>query len=151
MTKTDFCQIDNFIPNSIPLSSIKKNMEEPIMKHGKICYLEIPSEDIERSRNFYKAVFGWESRVRSDGSVAFDDTVGQVSGTWVLGKKSSSNPGIIIHVMVKNANETMKLIETNGGKIVEGIGAHYPEVTAKFADPFGNILSIYQEPSLAGD
>ena len=32
--------------------------------HGKICYLEIPAMDVERSAAFYTAVFGWRTRRR---------------------------------------------------------------------------------------
>ena len=53
---------------------------------GKICYLEIPALDVERSVGFYETVFGWTIRRRNDGEVKFDDTVGEVSGTWVTGR-----------------------------------------------------------------
>jgi len=33
-------------------------MSEPTYGNGKICYLEIPTEDINRSKQFYEAVFG---------------------------------------------------------------------------------------------
>ena len=58
----------------------------PIMGNGKICYIEIPALDIARSAEFYERVFGWSIRKRGDGSTAFDDTVGEVSGAWVLGR-----------------------------------------------------------------
>src|SRR5216683_1733624 len=51
---------------------------------GKICYIEIPATDIGRSAEFYSQAFGWQIRERGDGHTAFDDTVGEVSGTWVL-------------------------------------------------------------------
>ena len=53
----------------------------PTFANGKICYLEMPAIDIARSAEFYKRVFGWNTRRRGDGSTAFDDTTGQVSGT----------------------------------------------------------------------
>ncbi len=56
----------------------------PIYRTGKICYVEIPANDIERSAEFYRRAFGWHVRKRGDGSTAFDDTVSEVSGTWVL-------------------------------------------------------------------
>jgi hypothetical protein len=58
----------------------------PTYANGKICYIEIPATDIERSADFYKRVFGWNIRQRGDGSTSFDDTTGEVSGTWVLGR-----------------------------------------------------------------
>jgi len=39
--------------------------------------------DVARSAEFYARVFGWSVRRRPDGSTAFDDGVGEVSGTWV--------------------------------------------------------------------
>ena len=57
----------------------------PTMANGKICYIEMPAVDIARSADFYSRVFGWSIRTRGDGSTAFDDGVGEVSGTWVRG------------------------------------------------------------------
>jgi catechol 2,3-dioxygenase-like lactoylglutathione lyase family enzyme len=58
----------------------------PTLANGKICYIEMPALDIARSAEFYRRVFGWKIRKRGDGSTAFDDTTGEVSGTWVLGR-----------------------------------------------------------------
>ncbi len=65
----------------------------PTLANGKICYIEMPATDIARSADFYKRVFGWVIRKRGDGSTAFDDTTGQVSGTWVLGRPPAAKPG----------------------------------------------------------
>ena len=65
----------------------------PTNANGKICYLEIPATDVRRSSEFYRAVFAWNTRTRSDGSLAFDDGVGEVSGTWVLGRKPMAEVG----------------------------------------------------------
>ncbi len=67
----------------------------PTLGNGKICYLEIPATDIARSVAFYEAVFAWRIRRRGDGSVAFDDGVGEVSGTWVTGRPPSLAPGLL--------------------------------------------------------
>ena len=59
-----------------------ENNKRPSLGTGKVCYIEIPAIDIDTSASFYKEVFGWRIRRRGDGQLAFDDTVGQVSGTW---------------------------------------------------------------------
>jgi predicted enzyme related to lactoylglutathione lyase len=120
--------------------------KNPTLTNGKVCYIEIPALDINRSAAFYKAVFGWPIRKRGDGSIAFDDTVGQVSGTWVLGRKAAAEPGLLIYIMVDSAAATVDAIIANGGKIVQPIGMDAPEVTARFSDPAGNIIGLYQEP-----
>lgn len=120
-------------------------MNEPTLGNGKICYVEIPSTDIKVSSTFYKNVFGWQVRTRGDGGTAFDDGVGQVSGIWVLNRKPQSESGLTIFIMVDDAEETMRKIVEEGGKIINGIGAHAPEITAEFRDLAGNIFSIFQE------
>ena len=52
----------------------------PTYGNGKICYLEIPAQDIQKSAEFYAKAFGWKTRTRGDGHIAFDDGVGEVSG-----------------------------------------------------------------------
>ena len=116
----------------------------PTFGNGKICYLEIPAMDIARSADFYRRVFGWNVRQRSDGSTAFDDGVGEVSGTWTLGRAPAAQPGLLVHVMVDSVAATLDAIVANGGEIVQPIGADAPEITARFRDPGGNVMGLYQ-------
>ena len=116
--------------------------------NGKICYIDMPAVDIARSADFYVRVFGWEIRQRGDGSTAFTDTVDQVSGTWSVGRPPASQPGLLIYVMVEDAEATITAIEANGGEIVQAIGGDAPEITARFRDPGGNVIGIYQQPGL---
>ena len=118
----------------------------PTIGNGKICYVEIPATDIAKSSEFYRAVFGWETRTRGDGALAFDDGVGQVSGSWVLKRPASPTPGLLIYIMVDDAEATVEKIVDAGGEIVQEIGGDDPEITARFRDPGGNVLGIYQEP-----
>ena len=119
----------------------------PTFGNGKICYLELPATDIARSAEFYRRVFGWKTRQRGDGHLAFDDGVGEVSGTWVLGRAPSSTPGILVYLMVDSVAATLELVVASGGEVVQPIGADAPEITARFRDPGGNVLGLYQQPS----
>ena len=118
----------------------------PTLSNGKICYLEIPAIDISVSVKFYKEVFDWQVRQRGDGSIAFDDTVGEVSGTWVTGRQPSREPGILIYIMVDSVAAAIEAVVASGGKIVQPIGMDAPEITARFSDPAGNVFGLYQEP-----
>lgn len=117
----------------------------PTFANGKICYIEMPSTDITRSAGFYERVFGWNIRKRGDGSIAFDDTVNQVSGTWVLGRPPADTPGLLLYIMVDNARATVDAIVANGGEIVQPIGGDAPEITARFRDPGGNVVGVFQQ------
>lgn len=120
--------------------------KEPTYKSGKICYLEIPAVDIEQSAQFYTAAFGWQTRRRGDGALAFDDSVSEVSGSWVLGRKPSTEAGLLVYIWVDSVEETMQKITAAGGTIVQGIGGDAGEITARFTDPAGNLLGLYQSP-----
>ena len=117
------------------------------MNNGKVCYIEIPAVDVERSAAFYASVFGWNVRSRPTGRTAFDDTVGGVSGAWVLGRRPAGEPGLLVYIMVDSVAETVDTVIANGGEIVQPIGSDAGEVTARFRDPGGNVIGLYQEPS----
>jgi len=119
----------------------------PTVANGKICYIEMPATDVARSSNFYQQVFGWNIRKRGDGNIAFDDTTGQVSGTWILGRPPGSQPGILFYIMVDSVAATVDAVVANGGEIVQAIGGDAPEITARFRDPGGNVVGLYQEPA----
>jgi uncharacterized protein len=119
----------------------------PTRTNGKICYIEIPTVDIQRSAEFYSKVFGWRLRQRGDGHTAFDDTTGEVSGTWVVGRPASSVPGLLLYIMVDSVAATVDAVLAHGGALVQPIGADAPEITARFRDPGGNVIGLYQEPN----
>jgi|ERR1035437_8468828 uncharacterized protein len=123
-----------------------ENSNHPTIANGKICYLEIPAIDVFLSAGFYKKIFGWQIRERSNGQIAFDDTINEVSGTWVVGRSPTTEPGLLIYIMVDSVTSTVKAIIANGGKIVQPLGADAREMTARFSDPAGNIFGLYQEP-----
>ena len=107
------------------------------LANGKLCYVEIPALDVERSAAFYEAVFGWQIRQRGDGSTAFDDPTGDVSGTWVTGRPPSREPGLLLSIMVDDAAESVDQVIARGGEIVQSIGVDAPEVTRGFGIPRG--------------
>jgi predicted enzyme related to lactoylglutathione lyase len=118
----------------------------PTHANGKICYVELPAIDVRQSADFYQKVFGWTIRRRGDGNTAFDDTVGEVSGSWVVGRPPSSQPGVLFYIMVDSVKDTVAAVTAHGGEIVQAIGADAPEITARFRDPGGNVIGLYQEP-----
>ena len=117
----------------------------PTTGNGKICYIDMPAVDVGRSADFYRTVFGWNIRTRGDGATAFDDGVGEVGGTWSVSRKPA-DPGCLIYIMVDSVADTCAAVVDNGGVIVQPIGMDAPEITARFRDPGGNILGLYQQP-----
>jgi uncharacterized protein len=121
----------------------------PTYRTGKICYIEIPATDIQQSAEFYQRAFGWQTRQRGDGSTAFDDTVNEVSGAWMLGRPIAAEPGLMVYIMVGSAAAAVDAIVSAGGEIVRPVDPNAREVVATFRDPAGNLIGIYQQPGLA--
>jgi predicted enzyme related to lactoylglutathione lyase len=118
------------------------------LKRPRVCYLEIPSPEPERSADFYERVFGWNIRHRETERPSFDDATGNVSGAFVTGLKASREPGILVSIWVDSIDATLDSIRANGGEVVEE--AHPDELggssfIATFRDPAGNALRLYQE------
>lgn len=118
----------------------------PTVANGKICFVQIPATDIARSADFYSSVLGWKIRERGDGRIAFDDGAGEVSGEWVLDRPPAAQPGLLVYIMGDSVAATLEAIVANGGEIVQPVSADAPEITARFRDPVGNVMGIYQEP-----
>ncbi|HVH88952.1 MAG TPA: VOC family protein, partial [Terriglobales bacterium] len=70
----------------------------------------------------------------------------EVSGTWVVGRPPATTPGLLFYIMVDSVAATIDKVTANGGEIVQPIGADAPEITARFRDPGGNVIGLYQQP-----
>ena len=118
----------------------------PTKANGKICYLELPANDVGRSAALYSKVFGWTIRTRGDGATAFDDAIGEVSGAFVRGRPPSDRPGLLFYIMVDSVEAAVAAVRAEGCEIVQPVGVDAPELTARFRDPGGNVIGLYQEP-----
>jgi predicted enzyme related to lactoylglutathione lyase len=121
-----------------------KPIQHPTFGNGKICYIEIPAINIHDSASFYYSVFGWNVSTRDDGTLSFDDGVGEVSGRWVIGPKPASENGYRISIMVSNIQTTLDLINANGGRIIQKYDIQSAGKFATITDPAGNVLGLYQ-------
>jgi predicted enzyme related to lactoylglutathione lyase len=123
-----------------------EDTQGPTLGNGKICYVEIPANNIKESSTFYHSVFGWKIRARGDGAIAFDDGIGEVSGTWILDRKPATEPGVVVSIMVDSIKETIDKIVAHGCKIIKQMAISEHEMIAWFSDPAGNVLGLYQHP-----
>lgn len=116
-------------------------------KHGKICYIFMPSQDPEKSGAFYRDVFGWSLRTNDEGGLSFDDSTGQVSGTWVTDRPAATEHHLEVHIMVDDLDATVASIRDAGGR-VDAADLHTErERWGVFTDLDGNRLGIYQHGS----
>jgi len=63
----------------------------------------------------------------------------------VTGRPPSAEAGLLFYIMVDDAEAAVAAV-AHGGEIVQPIGVDALEVTARFRDPAGNVIGLYQEP-----
>jgi predicted enzyme related to lactoylglutathione lyase len=116
-------------------------------RHGKLSYVQIPADDIDRAADFYEAVFGW--RVRRDADRhhrAFEDASGELIGAWVTGR-AAAEPGVLPYISVDDIDAAaVHRITERGGAIVRPPYAEGDLRVATFRDSAGNVIGIWQAP-----
>ncbi|HYI25662.1 MAG TPA: VOC family protein [Thermomicrobiales bacterium] len=119
-------------------------MPEPAMQHGRICYLELPANDVIVSAEFYRDVFGWEIRERDDGVVVFWDGGNQLQGVFATGLAAAGIAGPRLYIWVDDALDCSNRIERAGGTIMMEANPTLVHIDALFRDPAGNLLGIHE-------
>lgn len=118
-------------------------MAAPSKPHGKILYLLLPATDVQASATFYEEVFGWNIRDTESG-IAFDDSVDQVHGRFTTQIDAVDNPGFVLYIMVKDAEETEQRIVEFGGEVVDPADRDTFDILGLFRDPGGNLFGFYE-------
>lgn len=49
-------------------------------------------------------------------------------------------------MMVDSVSATLAAVMAHGGELVQPMGVDALEITARFRDPAGNVIGLYQEP-----
>ena len=107
--------------------------------------MEIPVTDVKKAKSFFDKVFGWNTDIESMGpNYGLVDSKGSASiGLFVV--ETIPQPGINIVFFSEDIEETLKLVETAGGKVHREKYQIAPEIgyAAEFLDCFGNRLSLF--------
>ncbi len=118
-----------------------------------VVYFEIPVTDMDRAMRFYTSVFDFDFEKDSiDGNemalFPFAENERGISGALAKGEiyKPTKN-GVLIYFETENIDETLKLVEQNGGKLL------YPKTSngslgsvAEFEDSEGNRIALHSKP-----
>ena len=114
-----------------------------------VVYFEIPVNDMDRATRFYSKVFEFkfENQIIDNNEMALFPFVEANSGiSGALAKGAIYKPtkdGVLIYFTTANIDETLKLVISNGGKVLypktdNGIG-----LVAEFEDTEGNRIALY--------
>jgi len=127
------------------------------MTMRKVVHFEIPAEDLDRAKNFYQSVFGWQLQTMPmaggeyttvtttpvDRQTQIPTEAGAINGGMM--QRDERTPSPVITIDVEAIDDALKEIEAGGGTTVmprsaiPGMGAF-----AYFKDPEGNVLGLWE-------
>jgi hypothetical protein len=123
---------------------------------GEVVHFEIPLDDVERGRKFYKEIFGWKLNIMPEmdytmaNTTASDDQgrptmPGSINGGMM--KRQAPVHGPVITIMVDDMAATEKTIEKKGGKVLQKrtpIGDGSIGFAGYFKDTEGNVVGLFE-------
>ncbi len=121
---------------------------------GRVVHFEIPFDDAERARGFYKDLFGWQIQempgmdytiVSTGPSGEQGPTEPGYIGGGMLSRQQAATSGPVLVVDVDSIDETLQRIGGMGGSTVVGrtpVGEM--GFAAYFTDPEGNVVGLWE-------
>ena len=113
--------------------------------HEKINYVEFPATNIEASKAFFAAAFGWTFTDYGPDYASFANE-GLDGGFFKSDMAASTERGSALVVLYSESLEdTQEKIEGAGGTIVKPIFTFPGGRRFHFADPSGNELAVWSD------
>jgi predicted enzyme related to lactoylglutathione lyase len=127
------------------------------MAMRKVVHFEIPADDIDRAKEFYGSIFGWQLQTMQMGDGEYTIVMtspvdeqtqlptepGAINGGMF--RRNEQTPTPVITIDVDEIDQALKEIESGGGSTVTprtpipGMGAF-----AYFKDPEGNVMGLWE-------
>jgi predicted enzyme related to lactoylglutathione lyase len=120
----------------------------------KVVHFEIPVDNLERAKKFYKTAFNWALNPIPQMEYTLLNTVevdeknmpkepGAINGGMM--KRGEAIKNVVITISVENMDTAIKKVQSLGGKIVQGkMEVPNMGITAYFQDTEGNVLGLWQ-------
>ncbi|TDD65152.1 VOC family protein [Jiangella aurantiaca] len=121
---------------------------------GRVVHFEIPADDLERARAFYRAAFGWELMPMPEVDYTIVSTTpsdesgrpkepGAINGGMFT--RDADRPGPIVTIDVDDVDAALGTVEQLGGAVVlpktDVMGMGF---AAYFRDSEGNVMGLWQ-------
>ncbi|KGF71555.1 glyoxalase [Neosynechococcus sphagnicola sy1] len=115
--------------------------------HEKINYVEFPARNLEATKSFFEAVFGWSFVDYGPEYTAFSNQ-GLDGGFFKSDLTGTADSGSALIIFYSNSlEETLSKVETAGGQIVKSIFSFPGGRRFHFVEPSGNEFAVWSEVS----
>jgi len=113
--------------------------------NDKINYVEFPARDIEATKIFFTAVFGWSFNDYGPEYAFFADQ--GISGGFYTSNSASSTEtgGALIVLYSDTLEDVQERVEQAGGSILKPIFSFPGGRRFHFAEPSGNELAVWSD------
>src|SRR5436309_7271372 len=125
------------------------------MHHSRVVHFELPADNVERAKTFYKQAFGWDISqypgmeyqgvitTATDDKTRMSKEPGAINGGMT--KRNNAVRNTVTTIDVPDIDATLMNVEKLGGKMVQ---KKQPVAdmgfTAYFKDTEGNIVGLWQ-------
>ena len=121
---------------------------------GRVVHFEIPFDDGDRARSFYKDVFGWQVQEMPgmDYSIVMSGPSGDQGPTeagfincGMVSRQQAATSGPVLVIDVDSIDDALQRIGGGGGSTVVGktpVGEM--GFAAYFTDPEGNVVGLWE-------
>ncbi len=116
--------------------------------HEKINYVEFPSKDLDATKAFFTAVFGWSFVDYGPDYAAFSNE--GIDGGFFKSDlcASTKNGGALIVFYSKDMEHTQAKIKKAGGSIITPVFSFPGGRRFHFADPNGNEYAVWSDKDI---
>ena len=114
--------------------------------HEKIDYLEYPARDLEATKAFFEAAFGWSFVDYGPEYTAFSDQGlggGFYKSEWV---SSTGTGSALVIFYSERLEDTLAKVVAAGGRVVKPIFTFPGGRRFHFTEPSGNEFAVWAEP-----
>ena len=117
-------------------------------EHEKISYIEFPSRDIARTREFFETVFGWTFKDFGPEYTAFSNA-GIDGGFYASDMTATTETGSALVVFYsERLQETQEKILQAGGSITKPLFSFPGGRRFHFNDPNGNEYAVWSDADI---
>jgi len=111
-----------------------------------IDYIELAVDDLGRAKDFYATALGWTFTDYGSDYVGIQDPrhPGQEFGGLNRQTPESRGEGVLALARTDDADASLASVLAAGGRIVVELHAYPGGRRFTFADPWGNVLGVYQ-------
>lgn len=114
-------------------------------EHEQINYIEFPSKDLEVTKSFFTAAFGWTFVDYGPEYTAFSDA-GLDGGFFKSDLTASTENGSALVVLYsRRLEDTQARIEKAGGSIIKPVFSFPGGRRFHFCDPNGNEYAVWSD------